>query len=66
MVRRGVVCWALAFSVIAAAAGGCGGNPENQAPAAISEETQKKTGEMLKNYGNQYNEMYKAKRAAQH
>jgi hypothetical protein len=42
---------------------GCDSSGAEQKPAPISEEAQKKTDEMLKNYGKQYGDMYKAKKA---
>jgi hypothetical protein len=57
---RGAVLAALLPWLVA----GCDSAGSEQKPAPISEETQKKTDEMLKNYGKQYGDMYKAKRAA--
>jgi hypothetical protein len=43
---------------------GCDSSSAEQKPQAVSPEVQKKTDEMLKNYGQQYGEQYKAKKAA--
>jgi hypothetical protein len=43
---------------------GCGSGDSEAKPAPINAEAQKKTDEMLKNYGNQYNQMYLEKAAA--
>jgi hypothetical protein len=41
---------------------GCGPGGSEPAAAKISPEMEKKTQDMLKNYGKQYNEMYRTKK----
>jgi hypothetical protein len=47
---------------VACATGGCGPGGAEPTAAKISPEMEKKTQDMLKNYGKQYNEMYRAKK----
>jgi hypothetical protein len=47
---------------VTCATGGCGPGGSEPAAAKISPEMEKKTQDMLKNYGKQYNEMYRAKK----
>jgi hypothetical protein len=47
---------------VTCATGGCGPGGSEPAAARISPEMEKKTQDMLKDYGKQYNEMYRAKK----
>ena len=47
---------------VTCATGGCGPGGSEPTAAKISPEMEKKTQDMLKNYGKQYNEMYRAKK----
>jgi hypothetical protein len=67
--NRSVRNAALAFCLVFGSACplvGCGSGDSEAKPAPVNAEAQKATNEMLRNYGSQQAEMYRAKAAAKH